>query len=227
MAKSSSSLSLLDACLPIVVYLSWLTEDKREDDAVQVRTRFEILFRELDPRAQALGYSQEEVRFTMFALVTAIDERLMIHDWPGRSTWFREPLQLAFFDTNAAGEEFYQRLEQVQERMADGRIGCDVLEVYHAMLTMGLQGQLGSTLVLRKQREELINSLGEQLTKLRSPEDRTSGGDVSAPLGNAVHRKWWLPPVVFAGICFIALCVAWIWLGTASNGAVSVLQGGK
>ncbi|NRA38332.1 MAG: DotU family type IV/VI secretion system protein [Planctomycetes bacterium] len=227
MSKSSASLSLLDACLPIVVYLSWLTEGTREEDAVQVRTRFEILFRELDPRAQAMGYSQEEVRFTMFALVTAIDERLMIHEWPGRSTWFREPLQLAFFDTNAAGEEFYQRLEQVQERMSDGRIGCDVLEVYHAMLSMGLQGQLGSTLVLRKQREELIITIGEQLMKLRSPDHRASGGDVSALSGNALRRKIWMPPVVFALLCFLALCVAWIWLGSASADAVSVLQGGS
>lgn len=222
-----STLSLLDCCLPVIVYLSWLTEGDREQEADQVRTRFEILFRDLDAQAQAMGYNQEEVRFTMFALVAAIDERLMLHDWPGRKDWFREPLQLVFFNTNAVGEEFYQRLEQVQQRMSEGVLRADVLEVYHAMLATGLQGQLGATLALRKQRDDLIAELSKQLAQLRPRDAELSGENEMHSVGNILRRKIWLPPVLVAGILFVCICGLWLWLSSGSSDAVSVIVGGN
>lgn len=219
-------LSLLDCCLPIVAYLSWLTEAAREEEAGPVRTRFEILFRELDQAAQGAGFSAEAVRFGMFALVAAIDERLMTHQWPGRTAWLREPMQLVFFDTNAAGEEFYLRLDQVRQRVSGGQLPADVLEAYHAMLAMGFQGQLGSTLPLRKQREDLIEDLGRMLTDLRPRDAGLVSIDSKQGDGNILRRKVWLPPLLVVVILGLFIGGLWLWLAGASSSAVASLAEG-
>lgn len=88
-------------------------------------------------RAAELGYSTQDAQDIAYALVALIDETALSRPGELRDYWQRRTLQLAFFNENVAGDNFFERLQLL---IGDpGR--ADVLRVYYTCLLLGFQGK--------------------------------------------------------------------------------------
>jgi type VI secretion system protein ImpK len=88
-------------------------------------------------RATELGFSAQDSQDIGYALAALSDETALARPGELRDYWQRRTLQLAFFNENVAGENFFQRL---QSMIGDpGR--AEVLRVYYVCLLLGFQGK--------------------------------------------------------------------------------------
>lgn len=76
-----------------------------------------------------------EMEEACFALVAWIDECVLRCPWGDHEQWLREPLQLQLYQTNRAGDEFYDHLQSLGSEQNDAR------EIYFLCLALGFEGQ--------------------------------------------------------------------------------------
>lgn len=130
-----------------------------------VYQRFDELLREIDNGGKLNGASPESIRLVLFALSAFADEMILTSSLPFRSAWADQPLQLTYFNENAAGEEFYVRLDSCH-KLKDGST-ADVLESYYLCLSLGFKGRFGGSPKLEKQRRSLMEKLASDIGALR------------------------------------------------------------
>lgn len=158
-AVSQPGRSLPDLCAGLFAYVLWL-RSQPEDKAPDVRAvyqRFDELLRGIDADGQRGGATADNVRLVIFALAAFADEMILSSKLPFRAAWADQPLQLTYFNENAAGEEFFTRLE-VSRRLRDAG-AADVLESYYLCLSLGFKGRFGGSPKLEKQRRSLLEQL--------------------------------------------------------------------
>ena len=88
-------------------------------------------------RASELGFAQQDVQDIGYALVALTDELVMSKGGELRDYWLPRSLQLQLFNTNVAGEGFFQKLQTLRQ----DRSRMEVLKVYYLCLLFGFQGQ--------------------------------------------------------------------------------------
>lgn len=102
--------------------------------------------------AQESAASARRVDFEIYedakyAMVGLVDELAIVSDWAYRNEWAMEPLELKIFDSNIAGEEFFDRLTKLRKRHAASRDEGEretilgALEVYFTCLECGFKGR--------------------------------------------------------------------------------------
>jgi len=101
-------------------------------------------FLDLDQEMNALlssvsvsEYSASQNSDALFAACALIDELILGSQWKCKDQWARSPLQKRYFDTNNAGTEFYQKLDQLNPSDPKDQ---DVREVYLYALVAGFSG---------------------------------------------------------------------------------------
>jgi type VI secretion system protein ImpK len=89
-------------------------------------------------RARNAGILPEDVTEAQYALVALIDEILArASGWAGQGEWRMRPLQLARFNENTAGENFFRRLTMLEGQPHRAH----VLQIYFLCMAMGYQGR--------------------------------------------------------------------------------------
>ncbi|HEY5281742.1 MAG TPA: DotU family type IV/VI secretion system protein [Polyangia bacterium] len=104
-----------------------------------VHARLRGYLESLKERARTHGVPDRDTQDILYALVALTDEVAINTPEPLRSFWMNQPLQLAYFGENVAGEGFFTRLQAL---LSDGR-RIEVLRVYHLCLLFGFQGKYG------------------------------------------------------------------------------------
>jgi len=90
--------------------------------------------------ARARGYTDEDIKLAVFAVVAFLDESLLNLRLPVFNDWVRRPLQEEMFGRHVAGEVFFDHLQELLERR-DSEETADVLEVYFLCLLLGYLGR--------------------------------------------------------------------------------------
>lgn len=88
-------------------------------------------------RAGELGFSQQDIQDIGYALVGLTDELVMSKGGQLRDYWLPRSLQLQLFNTNVAGEGFFNNLQSLRHDPSR----MEVLKVYYLCLLFGFQGQ--------------------------------------------------------------------------------------
>jgi type VI secretion system protein ImpK len=71
----------------------------------------EKLFESFELRAKNQGLDIEDVTTAKYGLAAFIDETVLNSPWPYKDRWADNPLQLNYFGTYLAGENFFDKLE--------------------------------------------------------------------------------------------------------------------
>jgi type VI secretion system protein ImpK len=100
-------------------------------------------------------YPQADFDQARFAICAWVDEVMLGSAWAQKGQWQRELLQRIYYNTAEAGEEFFERLNNV------GLHQRDVREVYYLCLALGFMGRYG-----RKGDEFLLEQLKASNLKL-------------------------------------------------------------
>lgn len=81
------------------------------------------------------GYTPQKVQHSRFSVVAFADEIIARSDWPDRGVWMERPLQAEEFDTNVAGDLFFERMEESAE------VDEETAEIDYVILSMGFMGR--------------------------------------------------------------------------------------
>jgi type VI secretion system protein ImpK len=180
--------------------------------------------RVVEQQARNRGYTDEDVRLAVFAVVAFLDESILNLRQPVFADWVRKPLQEELFGRHVAGEVFFENLQQLLGRR-DSAETADLLEVYYLCLLLGYLGrysitskaELRALMELADEKIRRIRKLGPELSpRWRLPE--TSFQPAAADP--------WLRRLSFAagGLAALALALFAVYRSLLSSGAAALAE---
>jgi type VI secretion system protein ImpK len=198
------------------------TDPNAQPPPESVQQRMRSLIENMQRRGLDMNFSREDILEISYAIVALADEVAVYYGSPQlRQFWLSRPLQLSLFQTNVAGDQFYDRLEAL--RQTPQRI--DVVRVYYMCLVLGFQGKYrvqGGEGPLQALIDKLASDLGK--ANLFGPEQLSQHGE--RPPGEvASNTRAALPIVGLAvGAVVIALLFYVALRVSLSNEVSSVLD---
>jgi len=174
---------LADLCGELLAFELQLKRSSDPGDAEVLRQKIDEQFRALETRARQADVPQEDVQQAKYAIAAFIDEMILTSSWPLKDSWSDKPLQLAYFNDFAAGEEFYNKVDALR-----GAKRNNVLEVYYLCLALGFRGKYVDLQGMEKKKVLMDTILREMRGAV--PAGPTPGGLSPA----------WQPPDALPGI---------------------------
>lgn len=127
---------LSDCYMELIAYVAYFLKSagKKQPPFEQVRSRVEgMLSAAYNEAVEPFG--GEDADLARFAVCAWIDEAILSSGWNEKASWQKEPLQLKYYKTLAAGELFFEKLNALGLQSNDAR------EVYYLCLAMGFMGR--------------------------------------------------------------------------------------
>lgn len=155
-------MSLLQVCERAFSLILTLIQGRDFGDVQQLRANVSALFAAIERDARNAGVPGEDVQAARFALTAFIDESIARSDWFGKRDWALRPLALESFGTNNAGDEFFDKLDELRLQVASRP---DVVEIYYLCLALGFEGK--SALGDPRQLHALVESVGRDLERIK------------------------------------------------------------
>lgn len=184
-------------------------------DATAFRGHVTSLLARAEQDAIALGFTAQDARIAIFAVVSFLDESVLNLRSPAFVDWARRPLQDELFGAHMGGEWVFQHIEQLLAR-GDSAELAELLEVHQLCLLLGFHGKYGS--MDNGQLHAITARLDERLARLRGPI-----GDLAPawmPPQDQVSRRdpWLLRLTYLAAGSAVLLVVLWVSYGIALRG---------
>jgi type VI secretion system protein ImpK len=185
-------------------------------DAASFRAHLLNATRIAEEESRKAGYSQEDTRLAVFAVVAMLDESILNSDNPAFHDWSRRPLQEEMFGSFVAGEMFFNGVDRLLGR-DDSVALADLLEVYYLCLLLGYGGRYSSGAGGNLQ--HIADKVGRRIYHIR----KNLLGDGGAPAQEKLPRRrsdpWvrrlsWVAMATFA-IAF--LCYLFYWFSLHSG----------
>lgn len=217
-------LGLPDLCAHFFTFAFQLGKTQDPGPAEQLYANVNRLLSELDASARQHDIALEAVQNVKYALCAFFDELVLTSQWPAKHQWSGRPLQLVYFNDFAAGEEFYNRLEQL--RHTQDRIKLDMLEVYYLCLALGFKGKFADLQGMEK-RKVLMDSVARELRAARGEEADSLSVSWKPP--DSLPRvargmPAWVVPVFAAGILLVIYVVFSFILSSSAGGAEDLVN---
>ncbi|HTB15868.1 MAG TPA: DotU family type IV/VI secretion system protein [Bryobacteraceae bacterium] len=181
-----------------------------------------------DQASKAQGYSDEDVKLVVFALVAFLDESVLNLRKPAFDDWVRKPLQEELFGRHVAGETFFENLNHLLGRRDSPEL-ADVIEVYYLCLLLGYLGRYSIS-----SKSDLRQVMGQTDDKIK----RIRGAGVGLspqwmlPEGGAApvtRDSWILRLGVFSALSAILVVVLFLYydfsLGTGATALQALISG--
>jgi type VI secretion system protein ImpK len=188
----------------LTIIMRLRTDRQRVYDAEVFRSQIRNTIKTAETEATRRGYTPEDVRMCMFAVVAFLDESVPYSKIPALAQWWQRPLQEELFGVTTAGDLFYRNLERLLSR-PDSDTLSDLLEVHQICLLLGFHGryrQGGAKPEIRGILAQIEEKIGDirgagQTLEWRPPPERVP---------NANGDKWTHALIVSAISC-VALAV--------------------
>nr|WP_315199215.1 type IVB secretion system protein IcmH/DotU [uncultured Aquabacterium sp.] len=120
-------------------YLLFLLKAKHAPmDAEVFRERIRQFLTQFERGAGKMGASTEDIYACKYAFCATVDEAVLMSTFKVKESWQRQPLQVQFFGDQLAGEQFFQKLDEMRQQ---GLPRVQALEVYQMCLLLGFQGK--------------------------------------------------------------------------------------
>jgi len=204
-AQGRLAISLQEAITAIVRLRA---ERQPITDAVAFRAQMTQLLARAEQEAKSMGYSVQDARLAIFAVVAFLDESALNTRLPALADWSRRPLQDELFGGHMGGEWFFQHLEQLLAR-PDSIELAELLEVHQLCLLLGFRGKYGAG--DRGELHSISSRVADRLARLRGP-----AGDLAPawrpPEDRIDTTDPWMRRLTIAAISSVMLLVA-LWGG--------------
>jgi type VI secretion system protein ImpK len=167
-------------------------------NADSFRAEMKKLLRVADQEARSRGYTAEDVKQVIFALVAFLDESVLSSRNPAFADWPRLPLQAEMFGHQLAGEIFFQELQKTLNR-PDSHEVSDLLEVYCLCLLLGFKGRYaaGGAGELRS----MISATQEKIRRIRGSSGALSPrGMIPADAVRLIQSDPWVRKLAIGSI---------------------------
>ncbi len=144
-------------------YLLFLLKAKHAPiDAEVFRERIKQFLTAFERGATRMSAKTEDIYACKYAFCATVDEAVLMSSFKARESWQRLPLQLQFFGEQLAGEQFFEKLEDLRRQ---GAPRVQTLEVFHMCLLLGFQGKY--LLEGSEKLNYLAARLGDEVARLK------------------------------------------------------------
>jgi len=130
---------LTDCFMPLVAYVAIFQQKvaTKQPPFEQVKGDIQRLLSESEAYVRKGAFTQEDYDQARFMVCAWVDEVILSSSWGQKGFWQREPLPLQrlYYNTADAGEEVFERLNNL------GLHQQDVREVYYLCLALGFKGR--------------------------------------------------------------------------------------
>lgn len=161
-ARAAHAPSLVDLLYEGFYALFLLRDGGTITDEARFSDSMAALIAEVDQRARKAGIDPDETLAAKYAFCAALDETVMRYQPQIRAAWESRPLQLRLFGDQLAGEQFFDRLDELRMK---GREHLQALEVYHMCLLLGFRGRYSINGV--EKLGYISARLGEEIARMR------------------------------------------------------------
>lgn len=143
------------------------------------------------------------VQDAKYALAAFVDEAVLASDNPERMEWMSNPLQLKFFGEHLAGENFFQKLNNMRQ---GGEKNLALLELYYTCLQLGFEGMyrmrgLESLMALQVDLRSQIDGYRGIVDPKLAPDGEPKTGIIARV---SRHVPYWVIGVVTIGMVFFS-----------------------
>lgn len=163
---------ILAAAAPLLMLLGQLRLMPVERQAASLAEHMAETIEAFDRAIAKAGIGEEDARIAKFALCETADDLIGNLPWPSKDSWLQHSLVARFFHTQPTGAGFYEALNRI---FAKPEAHYDLLEVMHACLSLGFEGQYRG---LAKERNTLERVRQDVYDTLRYFKPR-AGDDIS------------------------------------------------
>lgn len=129
---------LVDCFVDVFSYVRNLSVNNNDLSEEQVRIKIDELFASKVHEALDSGYSQTHLDHAKFAVCAWIDEKILSSDVAFKEQWRIRLLQKHYFNTVKGGQQFFERLNTLDQFDA---FDMDVREVFFYCLAFGFHGK--------------------------------------------------------------------------------------
>ena len=160
---------VVNAASPLLILLGRLRQMVVDVDAVPLMQHVARAISEFEKAVVAKGVSSEQARVAKYALCATADD--IVQNLPGadKHVWLQYSMLAQFFGQRTSGVGFF---EQVRSLTANPTVNYDLLELIHACLSLGFEGQYraaGGDVELQRIRRDVYNTL--RAVRSRADED--------------------------------------------------------
>lgn len=215
MAESAPYAQLLHGAEPIFAFCLDLEQEAAERSAEDLKARCQAMLDSFEAEGRRAGAALTQIEHAKYALVALIDERIFLSDLPAKDAWMGEPLQLRLFGDFDAGEQFYQRCDQ----LLHGSAPRPALEVFHACLGLGFRGKYADR-AGEERRKVLMEQIASEILREHQGHDSLGPNALSQRSDDAASTQipvWraWLPSIVVGAALVLTIIICEWWLGSA------------
>ena len=189
-------------------------------DAESFRAEMRQQFLHANEEGRVRGYSREDIRLAMFAVIALLDESILNSRNPIFADWPRRPLQQEVFGGHQAGEVFFQNIDGLLAQ-PDSSVLADILEVYLLCILLGYGGKYS---VLGKgELRAISDSMAERIRRIRgvtplSPSWAPQGGVAAKAQGDPWLRWLIVAASVSVGLAVLLFVIFKVSLGSGVAG---------
>ena len=128
---------LTDCFVELVAYVVYFrkTASMKQPQYEQVKADVMRLLSQSEQCVEKGTFAREDYDQARFAVCAWVDEIILSSTWDQKGKWQREQLQRIYFNTTEAGEEVFERLNNL------GLHQREVREVYYLCLALGFKGR--------------------------------------------------------------------------------------
>jgi type VI secretion system protein ImpK len=105
-----------------------------------LRPKIASMLDDFERRAERYKFNHKIISVSKFALASFVDETMLTNNFPLRSEWERNPLQLEYFGEQLAGNKFFDKLESM---LTQPEVTQDAVEIYYFCMLLGFKGRYG------------------------------------------------------------------------------------
>lgn len=105
-----------------------------------LRPKIASMLDDFERRAERYKFNHKIISVSKFALASFVDETMLTNNFPLRSEWERNPLQLEYFGEQLAGNKFFEKLESM---VGQPEVTQDAIEIYYFCMLLGFKGRYG------------------------------------------------------------------------------------
>ncbi|MFP4667967.1 MAG: DotU family type IV/VI secretion system protein [Desulfobacterales bacterium] len=136
-SQGRSNVRLIDCFMEIIAYTLYRIDPEggKQPDFETVQADYDALFERSGRYARSAKIPSSDWKRACFPVCAWVDEQIMCSSWSEKERWQQNQLQLKFFRTTMAGQEFFSRLDKLKES------DREIREVYTYCLALGFKGR--------------------------------------------------------------------------------------
>ncbi|WP_202355674.1 type VI secretion system protein TssL, long form [Mesorhizobium sp. 113-3-3] len=158
--KYAATNPILAAAAPLLMLFGQLRLIPVERQAAALAEHITDALETFDHAIAKAGIGEEDARIAKFALCETADDLVGNLPWTNKETWLEHSLVAQFFHTRPTGTGFYEALNNL---LARPDAHYDLLELMHACLSLGFEGQYrglsGERNALERVRRDVYDTL--------------------------------------------------------------------